>query len=797
LKISFEWLCDYANFERIEFDRIIEKINLSICEVDSVEEYRKELDSIKIVEITDIKQHPNNNLLFVCDVDFDNKKSTIVAKTNILKKGDIVCLATPGSVIRGKEILSTEFKSIISEGMFCSEYDLELSEDNSKILNFSDKNMKNKSLREILGFKDKIFTIDNKSITHRPDLWCHFGFARELAAQFNLPIVFNPYNSEFEFKKESSLDIEHSHNFHSYYGTKITNITVTESQSTIKNRLLKCGLRPINNVVDISNYVMLEMGQPTHFFDFDCFNSSVIKIENSLEKFEIDLLDGSRRKFDEGILLIKNNEKPVAIAGVMGGLDTSVRENSKNLILESAVFKREDIRKSIKQTNIRSDASTRYEKGLNPNTPLNVIHRICSLLKEGNFGNFDVEFPIGIVNTENKGNVIHTNLDFINKKLGKEISFEQLNSILTSLGFIVQRNDTDLNIKVPDYRSQYDITIAEDIVEEVGRSIGYAWIDPVPLNTEIVPQILGPKKELERKIKSIFSSNLSYNEVYNYSFFNKEDLDIENENDNPLKIKNSMPEDFEYLRTSIFPNLLKNIKLNEDRFERIKIFELGRIYNKNLENGKLGIEKHILGFSNYSLKRKENLSDLEDELIIFRTEIESVLFKLNIHDFKLLKEKKKYLHPGSSISFYFDNKLIAELGFLHPELQDKYNLKKRVLIGQIFLENLYEIYDQHKDFFKFQTPSSFPQDSLDLSLVFNEEDPTEIYSDLVKNKKIPEVIDVYVISIFRGGNLPLEKKSVTFRFNLINYKETFTHQKIQSIKDQLIDLANQINLSIR
>ena len=793
MKLSYKWLCEFTNLESIPFDKIIEKINLSICEVDHIEDYKKNLETVVCVKILSSEKLSTANLNKYIATDGSNEYQVISGDLS-LSINDKVPLALPGTTIGDKKIETSIIKNEKSYGMFCSEKDLGISEENSGVLKFNDSMNVGFNLRALYDYEDRILTIDNKSITHRPDLWCHFGFARELASQLSLKITFNPLeegNWEVDSSIKEKINIEKSEFYHSYKGIIIKNINVKKSILKIKNKLEKCGLKSINNIVDISNYVLLEVGQPTHFFDKNKLQDINISVRKGNSSDNLILLD-STNIVCQDMLMIANNGKPVAIAGVMGGLESSVTDSTKDLFLESAVFRREDIRKSIRTTGIRSEASIRYEKGLNPTLTSLVIYRIISLLKENGSIELTHSDIFGVDSNYISNNIIQTNYDFIKSKLGKEINNIEIDTILEKLGFKVESKLDTIKVTVPDYRSQYDVTIKEDLVEEVGRTIGYGNIELTPVNSSILPAKLNNSRTLERELKKIFSYHLNYNEVYSYSFISKEQLLFEEDSINILEIKNAMPKEYQYLRTSLYPGLLQNIIKNKDRFENIKIYELGRTYFKEQEG--LGKEIKYLNFMEYDNDSNEAF---ESRLFEIREKIVYCLSKLNITDLNFEKLEKKYFQPTSGIIFKKDSLVLAELGILHPKIQFENGIKKKLFMGSMFLENILKTYISMKNIYSFKSPSNFPQDKLDISLVMSETQNTEVYSNLVQKENIDEIEKIYVTSIYRGESIQKDYKSVTYHFELINYKETFTQTKIKLITDKLLLIAKENGFQVR
>ncbi|MDX1958802.1 MAG: phenylalanine--tRNA ligase subunit beta [Leptospiraceae bacterium] len=785
MKLSFDWLNDFANFKEIPFDKILEKISLSICEVDEVTELHKELETVVTVKIQSIEKHPKSEKLLVTKA-FDGKiEYVVVTGAKNLTIGDIVPLALVGTTLGTKEIKIANLVGIESFGMYGSEKELGIGEDDSGVLILPKDTTLGISIRTLFSLQDKILLIDNKSITHRPDLWSHFGFARELSSQLSLPITFNPFHSKASYSQKPKTKISQTSFAHSYFGSEIFNITIGPSISKIKSRLEKCGIRSINNVVDVSNYLMLEMGQPTHFFDLDKLGSNqTIKVEKG-NKESIKLLDGSTKILDESNIVIYSDENAVAVAGIMGGEESSVTDKTQNLFLESAVFPRELIRLSTRKIGIRSEASMRYEKGLNPRTPVPVIARAMELLKENGAGEFQVSEPIGFTNHSGNSVYINTSFDFLNRKLGKIFPKELILEKLHKLGFETKEKENILEVKVPEWRDQYDIQLEEDILEEVGRSIGYAEVGKTPTQFEIKPALLNECRALERKIKLILSQNFSWNEVNNYPFASKEDTQFER-NISSIEIKNPMPNESKFLRTSPYPSILRQLSSNIDRFEEVKLFELGRVYHDR------EVEDKFLSFAKIKTRKKDSQELLESDFLELRDELSSLFELLNFPKLELRFLEKNYFHPKASLEFHLDGKIFAEIGILHPKFLDEFGIKKSgICLGKLFIENIFLEYEKNKNRFQFQQPSQFPQASLDISIVLNDLDKTDLFASKVLTLDIPELDSIHVASIFKGGNLKEDQKSVTYRLKLTNYKETFTMNELNRILENILTLAKK------
>ncbi len=800
MKLSVNWLNDFIPLNSIPLSNVLEKINTSISEIDDLEEYHEHLSNVISVKLLSLDKHPNAEKLQITTCTDGQKNYQIVTGATNISVGDIVPLALPGTKIDGKEIIASELRGISSEGMYCSEKELGLAQVSSGVLIFPSNTNLGKSVRSIFNWEDQILTIDNKSITHRPDLWSHFGFARELASQLSLPILFNPLQSTAKFESgNDSLEVVNNSNGHAYFVCSIQQIKISNSIPKIKSRLERCGIRSINNVVDVSNYLLLEVGQPTHFFDRSKLKNNTFSIDFAKPDESFLLLDETSPKLTNDILLIRNGNDPVAIAGVMGGKDSSVTDSTTALVLESAIFKREDVRKSIRKSGIRSESAVRYEKGLDTATCLPVINRALQLLSENGQDNFKVFSPQGFNNSSEKLVKINTTMDFLISKLGKVISFDEVESILKKLGFVIRSSDKEnLEVTVPRFRHNYDVTIEEDLVEEIGRTIGYASIPIKPISLAVETPLRNPLRELERKLKGIFSSTLGFHEVFNYSFSSEQESMIEGEiASSILGIANEMPKEHSVLRTSLFPGLIRQAASNQDRFDSVNLYEVGRTYHKSGGPHELASEKRWLSFIKLSNAKQNDLQSIETEFVLFRNQFSDVFYILNMKGFEWSKSNFNYLHPNASLQLSYEGKKIAEFGLLHSRFADQYDLKRRAFIGKIDLIALLSLWerDGRKSYFK--TPSQFPQGQLDLSLLLDETAPSETYLDAVHKLNLPELEEGFVHSIFRGDSIGSGKKSVTYRFQLMSYERTFTQERFKDLSDTLVKLAKDSGFQLR
>jgi len=832
LKLSLDWIREFVNLESIQDEEIIQKINESICETEEVYQFLPHLENIVPVEIVEILAHPQADRLKVARVLAGDRTLQIVTHSDVLSPGNMVPCALPGALLKGTVVQNSELRGVRSEGMFCTGKDIGVNEDESEVFILNDSSLPlhticgnrsnllniedclfqtGNSISHQLGFSDTIIEIDNKSITHRPDLWSHFGFARELAAQFGRKILKNPLDTivpDSEFNESyGKLEVTTTPYAKSYYAISINRIQVAGSRMKYRSRLLKCGIKSISNVVDVSNYVLLEIGQPTHFFDKKKLSNNFLQVAPAVAGETICLLDDTERNLSEGIGLIRNGDAPVAIAGIMGGKDTAVSEDTTEVVLESAVFHRESIRAAIRKTGIRSESAIRYEKGLDTATCIPVIHRCIHHLKENGNRQIQIGSISGFDHEKDKKVTIQTHLNFIKKKIGKEISAHEVEDILNRLGFhILEKLETKenvhWNILVPRYRHNYDVTIPEDLVEEVGRTIGYSTIATKPLQLSLETPVSNPMRNLEKKIRIILSLHSHYSEVYNYSFQSLEDARFEKDipDSEIVFLTNEMPQEYSVLRTSIYPSLLRNAATNQERFEEFGIYEIARTYDNSLRNQEnLPKEWRKLGilFLPPGRLQSETKMNTEENFLQFRAEIETLLKILGIYQYKWNQQNKPYFHPHANLELSFDGNFFGEVGILHNRISDLYGLRKRPFLCSLDLEALLDILQRRETKLLFRVPSSLPQSSLDISLVLDERESSCRYASLVLKSGIPELDEVWVHDTFRGGNLGESKVSVTYRILLTPHDKNLTQERLREISDMLVMIAKENHFTLR
>jgi phenylalanyl-tRNA synthetase beta chain len=581
--LSLNWLKDFVKIPAsLTPEELGLRLTMHTVEVDEITKQADKFKGVVVGKVLSLKAHPNAERLQIVTVATGKAETMIVCGATNLAVGQLVPVALPGAVLpNGLDIKETEIRGEKSGGMLCAEDELGLGDDHAGIL-VLEKNAKiGQNMAQYLGLKDVVFTVDNKSINHRPDLWSHFGMAREIAAFLDAefipllpdPGALEPGNENIPFK----IKVEDFSLCPRYMAAMVSGIKIEPSPKWLQDRLIAGGARPINNIVDVTNYVLLEIGQPLHAFDRSLLDEIVVRRAQAGET--ITTLDGSERLLQAGMLVIADSAKPIAIAGVMGGLNSEISDATATIVIEAANFDFVSIRRTSQQLGLRTEASIRYEKALDPNLCVLGLNRAVALIKKICPG----AKVAGPVKDEKKFALnqgpIELDLDWLNRRIGADIPGKKALGILNNLGFTVEQKETAVTVTVPTWRSTRDISRPEDLVEEVARIYGYNNLKPrMPLAEMNIPAA-NIEMSFERLVKSVLAGAPGLNETENYPFVG-EDLCAKLGLDtsaywrlaNPLSAHQSL------LRQSLVPNLLMNVRTNQARYDHFGLFEIGRIF---------------------------------------------------------------------------------------------------------------------------------------------------------------------------------------------------------------------------
>jgi phenylalanyl-tRNA synthetase beta chain len=782
--LSLNILNKLVDLNGISPEEISEKLTMSTAETEGIEYSNSFFDTIVAAKLVSVDKHPDSDHLTVVKADTGKEVYDVVCGATNHKEGDIVPLALVGTKLSEDfEIKKSKIRGVNSNGMLCSAKELGLSDDHSGIMILDPSTQIGKPLSEIIPeWVDTLIEIDNKSITHRPDLWGHYGFARELAALFKRELK-DPVDMELvkTFPKESDLSvtIECPENAFRYAGLIVKNIKIGESPDWLKSAVTSIGMRPVNNIVDITNYVMAEIGEPMHAFSRDKLEGNQIKVRMAQSGETLMTLDGQERNLTTEDIVIADSTRPIAIAGVMGGGNSEIDETTEEIVLEAATFDSVHVRKTAHRFNLRTDAAMRFEKSLDPELCDRAIVRCYQLIKEI-IPAAEAVSPI-IDAYPNRHTKLHIEIstNYIRERLGEAVTDKRIIEILEGLEYDVTAKNDLLSIDVPTYRATKDVEIEADIVEEIGRVYGYDNITPsaplVPCETPEHNYL----RELERKIKLILSRDVSMIEVYNYSFTGEHALQKAGvEGESQLRLKNPLSVEHDRLRNDLVPGLLENTYTNAKHSRSAAFYELGRTYHKkNRNDNDLAKEEYIAAGVFYT--NDSNQTPFYDAkhavtLLLEKLKIKNYIFTVPV-------QSEEYVHPRRSLTLLIEGNDAGRIFEVNPIIQNRFDIEGRTAVFDIHVNALLSA---QKKPLSFEGIRKYPDVHFEVSVISPVQTYSTVLEKIIQNSS-ENVVDVDVISVYTGEPVPEGFKS-------ISYKITFNGMDHTLSTDETVNLQNSV-----
>ena len=783
--LSMNWISDFVDFTGLEKVKLINQFSLSTAEVENEIFFKgSDISGIVVAEIKSVLPHPESKKLHLLKVDTGKDELTdVVCGAPNVREGMKTAFAQVGAHIGDIEITPRKLAGYTSNGMCCSEKEIGISDDNSGIMEIADDVANGTDLKDIYEIDHIIFEVDNKSLTNRPDLWGHYGIAREFAALAGRPLKPLDTADLAKYGNLPKVDMKIEDPLCQRYSClQVENINRSVSPVNMRIRLFYCGMRAINFLADLTNYLMLEMGQPMHAFDSRKVEK--IRIKRFEKPFEFQTLDGVERHIDENTLMICNNNTPVAIAGIMGGLDSEIVDDTTTLTLESATFNAVSIRKSTVRLSHRTDASMRYEKCLDPEMTVSAIARFVKLLTDADS---DVKV-VSSLTDEYAFKYETINLDFtkkfVDRYTGIEIDNDTIVETLTSLGFKVELNDDNFSVEVPSWRATKDITMKADIIEEITRIYGYDNFDVHTANAPLYPVRAHEEKTVEDKIKDILVKRFSMHELHSYVWAYYDEmkaLGIEIEDN--IKLVNSTNPNIETIRKSVIPTQLCQLKANTGYAPDFGVFEIGRVVN-GVDSNNLCIESKKLAISLFSkTKSTEQLYfELRDMLAVITDDI-----KHKNLSYKAIEAAHSYQHPKNLNAIICDGIEIGEIGIVHPLVLKKLDKKANVVFAEIDVKTFAEIESAG---IAYEEVSKYPEIEIDLSFISDKFEPIakaieQAKCSLIKKTK---VVDTYTDE---------KSKSITVRITFAHTERTLTREEVTKVTDKIIDTLKEEKIALR
>lgn len=792
MKVSLSWLKEYVPIE-METSRLADALTMVGLEVEVISDRYEFLDRVYVGRIAEISSHPNSETLKCCRVDVGERMLTVVCGAPNIVQGQLVPTALPGTVFpNGGRLERAVIRGIASDGMLCSEAELGLGTDKSGVMVLNPSLSVGTGFTKATGLSDTVFEIG--LTPNRPDCLSILGIAREVAAIQKSRIHYPDFCLPDGHKKISdltSVTIQAPRLCPRYAARLIENVTVGPSPFWLQDRLLSVGFRPINNMVDITNFVMIEMGQPLHAFDFERLAGNRIVVRTAEEGETFLTLDQQKRQLDPEMLMICDAEKPVAIAGVMGGRNSEIEETSHRVLIESAYFTPTSIRRTSKKLGLSTDASHRFERGVDPKGTVAALDRAAQLMTEIGAGKLIDgvidEYPGMIPDIK-----ISLNVDDTNRLLGTRLDRDEIQGLLESIEFTSDRQDDDtLVVTPPSYR--VDIERPVDLMEEVARLSGY---QNIPITFPSIPT--EAKKPLatlalRNKIKRLMIG-YSFSETVNYSFISKDSCDrLQLESDDPcramLNILNPLTEDQAVMRTSLLPGLLDTMHRNiAQQIRNIKIFEVGKIFISKGQDY-LPEEVEMLaalwtgGRQNPSWHSEETACDFYD----IKGIAEGLLLGLGITGTQFTRisgSLNNYVSPGYAARIIAGDRQLGLVGELNPSVLQRFDLKQRTYIFELNLDTLFALLPGEK---QFKPIPRFPAIHRDLTLIIDK--GVEAAGLLKSIKNIDETLleDLHLFAAYTGDPIPSGKKSISVRIRYRSTRETLEDETINKIHKTITD----------
>ena len=599
MKVPFTWLQDYVDIN-VSPKELGDKLTLTGSQLEEVIIQGDTIDKVVTGKITKIEKHPDAEKLSICQVNIGSEEIQIVTAATNMKEQDVVPVALHGSTLAdGTKIKKGKLRGEVSNGMFCSEEELGIAGDEPVhgLMILPQDIALGVDIKEILGLNKAILDFDITS--NRPDCLSMVGMARETAAalrtSYKMPNL--DYKAECSININDELKVEIKDDLcYRYMARGVKNVKIAPSPSWMQERLLEAGVRPINNIVDITNFVMLEIGEPMHAFDKRELTNNKIVVERAKEGEKFTTLDEVERTLDSSVLCIKDNKRTIGLAGIMGGLNSEIKDDTTEVVFECANFDGTNIRVNSKKLNLRTEASSRFEKEIDPNLAQLAIDRACALVCELDAGEV-MEGTIDVYNNKKEAGKVIVNSKWVNTFLGTDISVEEMKRCLDSVDLFTEIDGDNLVVTASTFR--VDIEIKEDIAEEIARIYGYDIIPTTifKISTEREPRY---KKGLLDEKVVLFATGSGLNQAISYSFvspkvFDKINLPKDSELRNVVKIKNPLGEDYSVMRTTTLPSMMECLGRNYSRNNSYaRLFEMGKIYIPSGEEDKLPTEKNIL-----------------------------------------------------------------------------------------------------------------------------------------------------------------------------------------------------------
>ena len=793
--IPIKWLNDYCEID-VDTRTLANKLTDSGSHVDEIKQRDKDIKNVVTGKILSIEDHPNADKLVVCKVDVKKELITIVTGAKNIYEGAIVPIALVGSTLAGGvNIDLSDFRGVNSQGMMCSlnelGYDVSVisREFRDGIYIFSDDTKIGEDVVKLLDLDWAI--LDCEITPNRPDCLSIVGMARETKATLKKEmkdLSFQIENEEDDVKDYLKNVTIETPNCHRYYARVLKDVKIEKSPQWMQNHLMAAGVRPINNMVDITNFVMIEFGLPLHAFDIEELRGNEIKVYQAKEGYKFTTLDKQERILTKDDMVIADGEGPIGIAGIMGGMDSGVKDSTKTIVLEGANFEGPAIRHTSKRLNLRTEASTRFEKGLDPQLAKLAVDRACELAEEIGAakvvgGNFD------IYNKKENPLTVSLRPSRCNKLLGVEIPTETMVEYLERLDIPTTVKEDEIICEIPSFRR--DLSIEADLIEEVGRFYGLNNIKPTDIYSTMTRGGKPYFRNIQSKTKSMLKS-MGYNEILTYSFISPSTYDrlMIPENDSRrdnVRIMNPLGEEYSVMRTTLLGNFLDVISNNQNRnIEEMLAYEIGNTFSPVKDKDGIPTEGLKLVLGGYG----------DVDFYYVKETLEKTFEELGIYEYRFLRESENTIyHPGRCANVEINGEFIGTFGEIHPLVMENFEIKNRVIGGEFDFNKIVEFSDEKITYVPLP---KYPTSDRDLAILVDEDIMVSQIKEISKKEAGNLLEDFRVFDIYTGEQIQEGKKSIAFNMVFRSHEKTLKDQEVNEIIDKIVkSLTEEIGAILR
>jgi phenylalanine--tRNA ligase, beta subunit len=813
--VSIDWIKDYVRLDKWPQDKeFCDRMIMSGSNIETISYLGEGIENVKIAKVLSIDKHPDADKLVVCQMDLGKLgKLQIVTGASNLYVGAYVPVAVDGSVVPGPlhgqpkqeggvKISAGELRGVKSDGMMCGPQELGIADKCAPLVskdgiwllsgNYEDKLGEN--IDEVLGLKDAV--VDFEITPNRPDCLSMIGMAREAAATFGGELVYPKTECNTLTEKSSDyIQVEVKSDLCKRYTARvIKDVKIEQSPWWLQKKLIAAGMRPINNIVDITNFVMMEYGQPLHAFDIRSLAGGKIVVDVAEDGSKFTTLDGVERTFDDSMLMINDANGPVAVAGVMGGLDSEIKPDTETVVLESANFVGSSVRQTSKKLGLRTEASARYEKGIDPNLCEEAADRVCALIDELGYGKV-LEGSVDIYKSPEHPQVVSARVSRINKVLGTDLSREEMVAILESLEMKVQGTGDEMIVTAPTVRQ--DILKEVDFVEEIARMYGYDNL-PNTLPKLDVKAENSLSWETRRKLRDLLCA-MGADEIQTFSFINQKifdacRIDEESWERDTVDIINPMGEDTAAMRTILTPGMLEVLTRNYSRsVEGVRAFEIGKVFSKNYIQPE--------GLPDESFDLSIGVYGKDESFFTLKGMVECMFDMMGIKDVSYIAESEYGIyHPGRcarvvKVTEKGEEVELGIMGEVHPDVASNYGIGDKVYCGEFFLDRLIEFSSREIQYSK---PPKYPSTSRDIAMVVSESTPVAEIEKVIKEAGTEILRSVKLFDIYRGIQVGAGKKSVAYSLTYRHDDRTLTDVETEEAHAKVVEaLKNNLGASIR